>query len=889
MQQTVIPGHAEEQIKTTYLKDYQPPHFFIDEINLNFELYDEWTIVTSLMKINRNSAVPKTSNELILNGENLILESIKLNDVVLPDDNLKIFPAYLVIPSVPDSFTLEIITKIFPDKNTALSGLYRSGKSYCTQCEAEGFRRITYFLDHPDILAYYTTTISADAKQYPYLLSNGNLIASGKLEDGRHWVKWNDPFKKPSYLFALVAGDFDILEDHFVTQSNREVKIKIYVEKGLGDQADYAVYALKEAMRWDEKTYGREYDLNIYMIVAISDCNMGAMENKGLNIFNTKYILAKPETATDDDYMHILSVVGHEYFHNWTGNRVTCRDWFQLSLKEGLTIFRDQTFSEDIFSHAVIRIRNVIQLRTVQFPEDAGPLAHPVRPNSYIQINNFYTATVYNKGAEVLRMLQTILGPKLFRKGMDLYFERYDGHAVTIEDYVKTMEDVSDIDLEQFKLWYSQAGTPVVNVVDDYDSNQQIYTLTINQTCPPTPTQPEKEPMFIPIRIGLINQEGGQIPLHLNNEKVDLEKVLLLTKSSQVFQFKQVASRPIPSLLRNFSAPIILNYAYSDADLQFLFKHDKDPFNRWEAGQNYALRICLNLIRDHQQQNSLKLPEEFIEMYRHILQQPIEDKFLLAEMLLIPSEKYIGEQMDTIDVVSIHVVREFVITQIAQHLEDLLHDTYQQNSEKNTHIYFNMEAIGKRQLKNRCLLYLGLLSKNATIVMQQFETALQDNMTDTQAALTALANIDTPYREQAIEQFYNCWQKDALVMDKWFAIQAATKLPIALQQVKKLMRHDAFNLKNPNKVHALIGTFGYRNHVNFHAENGEGYAFLRDTVQQLDKLNPQIAASMIKPLTTWKRYDKDRANLMREQLELILQDKKLSKDLYEVVTKSLEG
>src|SRR5579883_309699 len=861
-----------------YLKDYQIPAYLIDDIHLHFNLYDTHTIVKSRMKVRHHRLSTNSSKELILNGEELTLEAIQLNGKVLSESDYTLTDTLLVIHNVPDVFDLDITTKIYPQKNTALSGLYCSRDTYCTQCEAEGFRRITYFMDHPDILSRYTTTIEADAKRYPYLLSNGNLIDSGQLENGRHWATWEDPFKKPSYLFALVAGDFDLIEDTFITQSNRPVSLRIYVEKGYGDQAQHAVYSLKEAMRWDEKNYGREYDLDIYMLVAISDFNMGAMENKGLNIFNTKYVLAKPETATDDDYIHILSVIGHEYFHNWSGNRVTCRDWFQLSLKEGLTIFRDQTFSEDLLSKAVMRIRDVIALREVQFAEDASPLAHPVRPDSYIEINNFYTATVYEKGAEVLRMLQTILGKPLFRKGMDLYFASYDGQAVTIEDFIKTMEDVSGVDLTQFRLWYTQAGTPTVTAQDDYDAQQQLYTLTFTQFCPPTPRQVEKKPMLIPIQIGLLNQQGEEI----------VRDVLQLTKASQVFQFKQIASQPIPSLLQNFSAPIKLDYYYSDADLLFLLKQDKDAFNRWEAGQKYVLRTILNLIKDYQQETLLTLSQEFIDVYAHLLRKQMDDKFLLAEMLIMPSEKYIGEQMEVIDVDAIHTVREFVLTEVAKELHLLFHEVYRQHHDESVPYRFSLEEVGKRQLKNRCLAYLMRLPQYTDIGMQQFTTALTSNMTETAAALQALSDLDSPLRAKALDQFYETWKQDDLVVDKWFAIQAATKLPIALQQVKKLMRHEAFDIKNPNKVYALIGTFGHRNAVNFHVRSGEGYAFLREVVQQLDKLNPQVAARMVNPLTSWRRYDKERQALMREQLALLLDDKKISTDLYELVTKSLE-
>lgn len=887
---------ANKTPQTIYLKDYQVPSFLIDEIDLYFNLNEEHTIVSSRLRIRRNRLSPHRTQELILNGEDLILESITLDGVPLAPEKYTVVDQRLIIFEPLENFELAIVTKIYPQKNTQLSGLYRSQDTYCTQCEAQGFRRITYFIDQPDILSRFTTTIEADETRYPYLLSNGNLVDLGKLENGRHWAKWEDPFKKSSYLFALVAGDFEVVEDTFTTQSGRNIDLRIYVDKAFVDQTAHTMYSLKAAMRWDEKTYGREYDLDIYMIVAIGDFNMGAMENKGLNIFNTKYVLAKPETATDDDYINILSVVGHEYFHNWSGNRVTCRDWFQLSLKEGLTIFRDQNFAEDMLSHAVIRIRDVIALREAQFPEDAGPLAHPVRPDSYIEINNFYTATVYNKGAEVLRMLRTILGHALFRKGMDLYFARHDGQAVTIEDYIKTMEDVSGIDLQQFRLWYSQAGTPSVSVAAEYDASQKLYTLTINQSTPPTPGQPEKEPLFIPIKMGLLNHQGEEIPLRLEDKKDvtqhslrdTMDAVLWLTKASQNFQFKEVETQPVPSLLRDFSAPVILNYPYSDKDLAFLFKQDKDPFNRWEAGQKYALRVILNLVRDYQQQKSLTMPAGLIEVFEHILTHDLDDKFFLSELLTLPSEKYIGEQMAIVNVNAIHAAREFLLTSIAKQLQKPLLKAYESNHDPQQPYSFNMAAVGKRQLKNRCLAYLLKLPEHAELGLKQFTQALKTNMTDTQSALVGLTNLETSHRSRVIEQFYAAWHEQPLVVDKWLAIQAATILPTALQQVKKLTRHEAFDIKNPNKVYALIGTFGYRNQINFHAEDGEGYAFLRDIVQQLDKLNPQVSARMVKPLTMWKRYDKERQALMQAQLALLLQDKKISSDLYELVSKSME-
>jgi len=865
---------AREIPKTVYLKDYRAPDFQIEKLDLVFALHEEVTIVTSRLAVRRQSA----AKHMQLNGEELQLQSIKVNDIPLADSQYNIRENILTVNDVPDYFTLETVVHIYPDKNTALSGLYRPAKTYCTQCEAEGFRRITYFPDRPDVLTKYTVTISADKKQYPYLLSNGNPIATGEAENGRHWVTWQDPFNKPCYLFALVAGDFDLLEDVFVTISGREVALRIYVEKGYGDQSQHAMFAVKQAMRWDEEAYGREYDLAIYMIVAIGDFNMGAMENKGLNIFNTKYILAKPQTATDEDYIHIASVIAHEYFHNWTGNRVTCRDWFQLSLKEGLTIFRDQSYSQDTLSHAVMRIRDVVSLREAQFPEDAGPLAHPVRPDSYIEINNFYTSTIYNKGAEVLRMLQTIIGKDMFRKAMDLYFERFDGQAVTIDDYVQVMAEVSGVDLKQFKRWYVQAGTPVLTVTSDYDDSKKIYTLTMQQQTQPTPQQPDKLPLHIPVRMALLDQQGNTLLA---------ENVLHLKEAKQVFTFDKMASRPVPSLLRDFSAPVKLQYPYSDEELLFLSKHDTDAFNRWEAGQLYVLRVLLSLVADYQQQKKMTVPAALMEMYAYLLQQDHQDLLLLAEMLSLPTEKYIGEQMPVVDVEAIHTAREFLLTEIARQQENLLLKMYHAHHDKSGVYHYSLQDIGKRQVKNGCLSCLLRLPQHAALGQQQFALSLSCNMTDTLAALAALGNCNLAMQQTALDQFYQTFKNDALVIDKWLAIQALSKQPDALQKVKALMQHEAFDIKNPNKVYALIGTFGQRNHVYFHAKDGAGYRFLREVVQQLDKINPHVSARMVKPLTGWHRYDKERQALMRDELSQLLQDKNLSADLFELITKSL--
>ncbi|HSW68894.1 MAG TPA: aminopeptidase N [Gammaproteobacteria bacterium] len=862
--------------KTIYLKDYKVPPFLIDKVELEFHLEEEFTTVKSKLTMRQNSSSSDSSLKLM--GEELELQSIALNGKSLSPAQYEITEHSLTIFSVPKEFTLEIQTRNKPQENTSLSGLYKSSGNFCTQCEAQGFRRITYFLDRPDIMARYTTKIIANEKNYPVLLSNGNLIASGKLDNDKHWAAWEDPFHKPSYLFALVAGNLEYLEDFFVTKSNRRVTLRIYTEKGNRDKCLHAMQAVKKAMRWDEEKFGREYDLDIYMIVAVSDFNMGAMENKGLNIFNTQYILAKPEMATDLDFIHVESVIAHEYFHNWTGNRITCRDWFQLSLKEGLTIFRDQSFTADTTSATVARIRDVNALRTSQFPEDAGPLAHPVRPDSYIEINNFYTSTVYNKGAEVIRMIQTLMGQTLFRRGMDLYFERFDGQAVTIEDFVKAHEDASGIDLTQFRLWYAQAGTPVLDVKGDYDEAAHTYTLHVKQTCPPTPDQPHKKPMHIPLLAGLLDNSGKEIA----------NQLLQIKDHENQFTFEGITSQPIPSLLRNFSAPAKVKYPYSDIELALLFKHDTDLFNRWEAGQKYAVNLILGLIEDYQQQKTLKVSERFIDVFKHLLLNAQNDKWLLSEMLTLPSEKYIAEHMTVIDVDAIHAAREYVLQEIATQLKNLFEKIHLELHDDKPY-QFSMEAVGKRYLKNLCLFYLMILPDqniHKSIGMRQFNSALAYNMTDTMAALKALVNVEGRERAEALSDFYAKWRDDALVVDKWFALQAGSKLPGTLQHVKELTRHEAFDIKNPNKVYSLIGAFG-NNAIHFHAKNGEGYKFLAEIVLQLNALNPQIAARMIKPLTTWKRYDSARQQLMREQLEILSKNPKLSADVFELVTKSL--
>jgi len=732
-------------------------------------------------------------------------------------------------------------------------------------------------------MACYTTTIEADKKKYPILLSNGNPIKKGEKGE-RHWVTWADPFKKPCYLFALVAGDLAEKEDSFVTQSGRRVALKIYVEKGNQDKAEHALFSLKKAMRWDEVHYGREYDLDIYMIVAVSDFNMGAMENKGLNIFNDRYVLAKKTTATDQDYEAITSVIGHEYFHNWTGNRITCRDWFQLSLKEGLTVFRDQEFSRSLFSSTMARIDAVRVLRTRQFAEDSGPLAHPVRPTSYIEINNFYTATVYNKGAEVIRMMQTLLGVAGFRKGMDLYFERHDGQAVTTEDFVRCMEEANHADLTQFRLWYSQAGTPEVTVRETYDESAKKYYLHFKQMCPPTPGQTEKQPMHIPIAIGLLTQKGKSIPLYLEGETQAVEtKVVSLTQAEMTFCFTKIDKKPTPSLLRDFSAPVKLHFDYEDKDLLLLMQHDVDGFNRYEAGQRLMTKIMFKLMEDFKKNKPLVFPQEIALVFEALFSEPMEET-LLADMLVLPSESYLATLMPVVEVEAIHHVRDFLKTSLAKQLREIFFAAYQEEFDFKP---YSLDDMGKRRLKNICLGYLMQVGDEdiQDTCLNQFERA--GNMTDQLAAFAAFVNNEGHFRAAAIEDFYQQWQHDHLVIDKWFSLQAQSPLPDVLTCVKKLAQHPDFNLKKPNRVRALVGAFAMGNHYYFHAASGEGYHFLSDMVIALDTLNPQVAARLVEPLTHWRKYDKQRQALMREALEKIKNKSDLSRDVYEIVTKSL--
>lgn len=874
----------------TYLKDYKQPDYWIESVELHIDLAEENTLVTAWLEITANLQTnSRRGAPLRLDGCDLQLKSIALNGEELRQADFKLTEQQLILPKVPEQCLLEVQTIIQPQLNTSLTGLYKSNAMFCTQCEAEGFRKITYFIDRPDVLSRYTVTISADKSRYPILLSNGNLMDQGELADNRHWVKWQDPFRKPCYLFALVAGDLACVTDQFTTQSGRQIELKIFVEKGNEEKCEHALLSLKNAMRWDEKIYGLEYDLDIYMIVAVNDFNMGAMENKGLNIFNAQYVLADRKTATDHDYLAIESVIAHEYFHNWSGNRVTCRDWFQLSLKEGLTIFRDEEFSADMTSRAVARIETVKGLRCHQFLEDAGPMAHPVRPDSYMEINNFYTSTVYQKGAEVIRMIRTLLSEEVFYRAMAVYFKRFDGQAVTIDDFVHVMEEMSGVDLSQFTLWYSQAGTPLLRLRSSYDQQKQTWTLAVQQSCPMTPGQTVKKPMHIPVTLGLLDSHGNEIPLQLRGETQSepvTQYVLSVTKAEESFCFINVPEKPVPSLLRHFSAPVTLHTDLTDDALLFLLSRDKDGFNRWEAAQQLLVKILLKLIRDYQQGSPLKIDLSLIEAFRHLLRDTTLDPALLAQLLILPDRSYLGELQETFDVIATYEVHRFVRCELAKQLHDLFFERYQENSRLPSE-HINYQIMASRSLKNVCLDYLMLLNDTTIrdLCLYQFHHA--DNMTDAVTALSHLADIDSPERDHALAMFYEKWHHDSLVINKWFAIQACSELSDTLARVKLLTHHPDFNLKNPNKVRALIGSFSRHNLIRFHDATGEGYCFLTEYILKLNKTNPQIAARLVEPLIHWKRFDAHRQNLMREQLQYILYQSDLSKDVYEIVEKGL--
>jgi aminopeptidase N len=875
------------ETRTIHLKDYTPPAFLISDVVLEVHLEDEdQARVEARLTVHRNPKFPDGEVPLILDGDELELEWVKLDGRRLGKGQYRVDAERLTIPNVPQAFSLETSVRTRPRANTKLMGLYASKDGFFTQCEPEGFRRITFFADRPDVMARYTTTIHADRARYPVLLSNGNRVAHG-ASGSTHWVKWEDPFPKPCYLFALVAARLDVLEDTYRTASGRVASLSIFVEPGKLDQCGFAMQALKKSMQWDEQVFGLELDLDHYMIVAVGDFNMGAMENKGLNIFNTKYVLARPDIATDTDFMLIDRVVAHEYFHNWTGNRVTCRDWFQLSLKEGLTVFRDQEFGADMYSRPVQRIQEVRGLRAAQFPEDAGPMAHPVRPQSYMEISNFYTATVYEKGAEVVRMIHTLIGASAFRKGMDLYFQRHDGQAVTTDDFVQAMQDASGVDLARFKRWYDQAGTPRVEASGHYDAAARRFELVLRQSTPPTPGQTDKQPLHIPFAVGLLDGQGHDLPLQLQGEDraSGTTRVLSLREAEQRFSFDNVPSPPVPSLLRGFSAPVQLRYDYSDADLAHLMACDSDAVNRWEAGQRLALAILLRGISARTHGAGFEAPAAFVAAFGRVLADAAHDPAFTAEALGLPSEGYVGEQMEVIDPDAIHAVRRGLRVQLAAALQGELLATYQAFAVPAAYSP-DARSAGQRAIKNACLSYLMELDDEVVraLCLRQFETA--DNMTDAMAALAAIVNSEWPERSGVLERFYDKWQHEPLVVDKWLAVQAGSRLPDTLAHVRGLTAHPAFDLKNPNKVYALIRTF-CTNQVRFHAADGGGYAFAADHILALDPLNPQVAARLARSFDRWKKFDQQRQAQARAQLERIRAAQGLSKDTLEVVTKAL--
>ncbi|AEX22012.1 aminopeptidase N [Vibrio sp. EJY3] len=859
-----------------YRKDYQAPSHTITDIDLTFDLFDNDTIVTAVSKVIQKGEL----TTLELDGEGLELRSVKVNGEDWAHHEVK--EASLVLSDLPAEFELEIITKIDPEANTALEGLYKSGGAFCTQCEAEGFRRITYYLDRPDVLAKYTTKVIADKGTYPYLLSNGNRIAEGDAENGRHWVQWQDPHPKPAYLFALVAGDFDVLRDNYTTMSGRNVELEIFVDKGNLDRAPHAMTSLINSMKWDEERFGLEYDLDIYMIVAVDFFNMGAMENKGLNIFNSKFVLANDQTATDRDYLGIEAVIGHEYFHNWTGNRVTCRDWFQLSLKEGLTVFRDQEFSSDLGSRAVNRIDNVRIIRGPQFAEDSSPMSHPIRPDKVIEMNNFYTLTVYEKGSEVIRMYHTLLGEEGFQKGMKLYFERHDGTAATCEDFVSAMEDATGVDLQQFRLWYSQSGTPTLRVNSEYNADAKTYALTVEQFTESTHDQSEKQALHIPFDIELYDDKGQVIPLIINGESV--HNVLDIKQDKQTFVFENVDVKPVPSLLREFSAPVKLEYGYSDEELIFLMKHATNDFARWDASQMLLAKYIRQNVVNVQAGKEVKLSEELIDAFRGVLLDANLEPAFIAQVLSLPSINEITGWYQQIDIDAVDTVLNSITLSLSKELEDELSATY--HTLKQADYSIEHDAIGKRALRNQCLQFLAHTENGNQLVQEQYASA--NNMTDTIAAMTAANNAQLECRETLMADYSDKWKHDGLVMDKWFVLQGSNPAEDALEKVKATMSHEAFSLKNPNRIRSLIGSFLSANPVHFHDKSGSGYLFAGEILRQLNDTNPQVASRLIDPLLKFRKYDESRQALIRAELEKLKAMDNLAKDLFEKVTKALD-
>ena len=861
-----------------YLKDYQTPAYRILETELHFDIAEPQTIVKSRLTVEPQ----RVGEPLVLDGSAKLL-SVKINgaaaDYVLEGETLTIAG----VPS--ERFTVEVETEILPAENKSLMGLYASGGNLFTQCEPEGFRKITFYIDRPDVMSKFTTTIVADKKRYPVLLSNGNKIDGGEFSDGRHWVKWEDPFAKPSYLFALVAGDLAVTEDRFTTMSGRNVKIEFYTTEADKPKVGFAVESLKNAMKWDETRFGLEYDLDIFMVVAVGDFNMGAMENKGLNIFNTKFVLADSRTATDTDFEGIESVVGHEYFHNWTGNRVTCRDWFQLSLKEGLTVFRDQEFSGDRASRAVRRIENIRLLRQYQFPEDAGPTAHPVRPASYEKMNNFYTMTVYEKGAEVVRMYHTLLGEEGFQKGMKLYFQRHDGQAVTCDDFRAAMADANGINLDQFALWYSQAGTPVLEAEGRLKNN--IFELTVKQTVPSTPDMADKQPMMIPVKIGLLNRNGEAVAFDYQGKRAT-EAVLLLTEAEQTFPLEGVTEAVVPSLLRGFSAPVHLNYPYSDDDLLLLLAHDSDAFTRWEAAQTlYRRAVAANLAA---LSDGIELPkhEKLLAAVEKVISDDLLDNAFKALLLGVPSEAELWDGAENIDPLRYHQAREALLDTLAAHFLSKWHELNRQAAKQENQSYeYSPEAAGWRTLRNVCRAFVLRADPAHIETVAEKYSEMAQNMTHEWSILSAVNGNESDTRNRLLAQFADKFSDDALVMDKYFALVGSSRRSDTLQQVQTALQHPKFSLENPNKARSLIGSFS-RNVPHFHAEDGSGYRFIADKVIEIDRFNPQVAARLVQAFNLCNKLEPHRKNLVKQELQRIWAQEGLSKDVGEIVGKILD-
>jgi aminopeptidase N len=886
-----------EQVVTVRRTDYRPPPFLLDQVVLEFDLDPQLTQVTAVLDVRRNPARPD-SGPLVLDGKDLELVSVEVDGDVLSDAGYALKQDALEIPAPGARFTVRIVNRIRPAANTELMGLFVSNGNFFSQCEAEGFRRITFFPDRPDVMARYRVELRAAREHHPVLLSNGNLVDHGDLGDGRHYAVWDDPFAKPSYLFALVAGTFEVLEDRIVRASGREALLQIYVEPGNLDRTRHAMTSLQRAIAWDQRRYGLELDLDRFMIVASNDFNMGAMENKGLNIFNAKYVLAHPGIATDADYAAIEAIVGHEYFHNWTGNRVTCRDWFQLSLKEGLTVFREQEFAadrmEDDWSRGVRRIDDVRTLRATQFPEDSGPMAHPVRPDTYQEIGNFYTATVYEKGAEVVRMLQTLVGVNGFRRGMDLYFRRHDGQAVTCDDFVAAVADANGRDLTQFKRWYSQSGTPRVTVRGQYDAAGATYELTLAQSTPPTPDQPTKEPFHVPLAVALVTPTGEDFPLQMEGEDEPrgTTRVLDLTQSMQTYRFVNIASEPVPSLLRGFSAPVAMDVAYDDKELAFLAAHDSDPFNRWEAGQRMAIGRLMTLTDAAEAGRPLALDDGYVEVARRTLVEPALSPAFKEQALTLPAESFIGEQRRLIEPEAIRTARRFMLAELGRLLRSEWRAAYDEMTVDGPYSP-DPASSGRRALRNLALAYLVDGEAPGSLELARGQLIAARNMTEAQGALTVIVNSAAPYKAEALVQLARLWSSEPLLMNKWYQLQATAiaqpgEPPVA-GRVRLLMQYPGFSLANPNNVFALLRSFCMANEAEFHRRDADGYTLWVETVLALDRINPTVAARIARALDRWRRFAPDRQQAMRAALEQVSAAERLSRDVREIINKSLEN